>query len=198
MAIEALEKVIDAFGRLPGVGRKSATRLAFYILNSSEAEVETFASALLNAKKLIKRCRICGDLSEDDICPICADEFRDSSLICVVEDSRDVISFEKTGKYRGKYHVLGGKLAPLKGITPDKLNLESLLNRVAHEEIREIIVALNPDLEGETTALYLTKLLKPFNIKITKIASGIPMGGNIEYADSATISRALEGRQEIE
>lgn len=198
MAIEALEKVIDAFGRLPGVGRKSATRLAFHILNSSDNEVENFAAALLNAKKLIKRCKVCGDLSERELCPICADEFRDATLLCIVEDSRDIISLEKTGKFRGKYHVLGGKLAPLKGITPDKLNLESLLHRVAHEEIREIIIALNPDLEGETTALYLTKLLKPFNIKITKIASGIPMGGNLEYADSATISRALEGRQEIE
>ncbi|MGL4253657.1 MAG: recombination mediator RecR [Fusobacteriaceae bacterium] len=198
MAIEALEKVIDAFGRLPGVGRKSATRLAFHILNSSLEEVESFSQALLDAKKLIKKCSICGDLSEKDTCPICSDEFRDRHSICVVEDSRDVISFEKTGKYRGKYHVLGGKLAPLKGITPDKLNLESLLKRVAQDDISEIIIALNPDLEGETTTLYLTKLLKPFHVKITRIASGIPMGGNIEYADSATISRALEGRQEIE
>lgn len=198
MAIEALEKVIDAFGRLPGVGRKSATRLAFHILNSNLEEVENFSRALLDAKKLIKKCAICGDLSENEMCPICSDEFRDRSILCVVEDSRDVISFEKTGKFRGKYHVLGGKLAPLKGITPDKLNLESLLKRVVGEEIKEIIIALNPDLEGETTTLYLTKLLKPFHVKITRIASGIPMGGNIEYADSATISRALEGRQEIE
>lgn len=198
MAIEALEKVIDAFGRLPGVGRKSATRLAFHILNSSLEEVENFSQALLDAKKLIKKCSVCGDLSEKEMCPLCSDEFRDRSILCVVEDSRDVISFEKTGKYRGKYHVLGGKLAPLKGITPDKLNLEALLRRVAGEEIQEIIIALNPDLEGETTTLYLTKLLKPFHVKITRIASGIPMGGNIEYADSATISRALEGRQEIE
>lgn len=198
MAIEALEKVIDAFGRLPGVGRKSATRLAFHILNSSMEEVESFSQALLDAKRLIKKCSICGDLSEKEICPICSDQFRDSHSICVVEDSRDVISFEKTGKYRGKYHVLGGKLAPLKGVTPDKLNLESLLKRVAQDEIKEVIIALNPDLEGETTTLYLTKLLKPFHVKITRIASGIPMGGNIEYADSATISRALEGRQEIE
>ncbi|MGL4402149.1 MAG: recombination mediator RecR [Fusobacteriaceae bacterium] len=198
MAIDALEKVIDAFGRLPGIGRKSATRLAFHILESSLEEVESFSQALLEAKKLIKKCSICGDLSEKDTCPICSDEFRDSQLICVVEDSRDVLSFEKTGKYRGKYHVLGGKLAPLKGITPNKLNLESLLKKVAQEDIKEIIIALNPDLEGETTTLYLTKLLKPFHVKITRIASGIPMGGNIEYADSATISRALEGRQEIE
>ncbi|MGL4969555.1 MAG: recombination mediator RecR, partial [Fusobacteriaceae bacterium] len=139
MAIEALEKVIDAFGRLPGVGRKSATRLAFHILNSSLEEVESFSQALLDAKKLIKKCSICGDLSEKDTCPICSDEFRDRHSICVVEDSRDVISFEKTGKYRGKYHVLGGKLAPLKGITPDKLNLESLLKRVAQDDISEII-----------------------------------------------------------
>lgn len=198
MAIEALEKVIDAFAKLPGIGRKSATRLAFHILNSNLEEVENFSQALLDSKKLIKKCSICGDLSEREMCPICSDEFRDSSLICIVEDSRDVLSLEKTGKFLGKYHVLGGKLAPLKGINPDNLNLESLLKRVAQEGIKEVIIALNPDFEGETTTLYLTKLLKPFHVKITRIASGIPMGGNIEYADSATISRALEGRREID
>ena len=139
----------------------------------------------------------CGDFCENDLCDICSNELRDSHTICVVEDSRDVISFEKMGKYKGMYHILGGKIAPLNGITPDKLNIKSLLERVTVDEVEEVILALNPDLEGETTALYLTKLLKPFGIKVTKIASGIPMGGNIEFADSATISRALEGRQEV-
>ncbi|MEG1364556.1 MAG: recombination mediator RecR, partial [Cetobacterium sp.] len=148
-------------------------------------------------KKTVKKCSICGNFSEYEHCQICSDVLRDDSTICVVEDSRDIIPLEKTNRYKGKYHVLNGKIAPLNGITPDRLNIKSLLYRVANTDIQEIILALNPDLEGETTALYLTKLLKPFNIKITKIASGIPMGGNIEFADTATISRALEGRQEI-
>lgn len=197
MAINSLEKLIDEFNKLPGIGRKSATRIAFHILNSNDEEILKFTNTIIEAKKNIQKCQICGDLSEKDICPICEDEFRNKSILCIVEDSRDIISLEKTSKYKGLYHVLGGKIAPLKGITPDKLNLESLLERVAKNNIEEIIIAINPDLEGETTALYLTKILKNFNIKITKIASGIPIGGNIEHADSATISRALEGRQEI-
>lgn len=197
MAIKTLERLIDQFYRLPGVGKKSATRLAFHILNYSDQEMDEFVQALRDIQGKIKKCAVCGDYSEEELCPICADEARDSKTICVVEDSRDIISLEKTGKYRGKYHVLGGKLAPLQGMTPDKLNLKPLLERVSKEEIEEIILALNPDLEGETTAMYLVRLLKPFEIKITKIASGIPMGGNLEFADSATIARALDARQEI-
>lgn len=197
MATKSLEILIDEFNKLPGIGRKSAARLAFHVMEMSEDEVENFVTALRNVKSNVKKCSICGNFSEEDICPICNDEFRDGSTICVVEDSRDIIPLEKTNRYKGKYHVLNGKLDPLNGMTPDRLNLKSLLERVAKEEIKEIILALNPDLEGETTALYLTKLLKPFGIKITKIASGIPMGGNIEFADVATISKALEGRQEL-
>lgn len=197
MATKSLEVLIDEFNKLPGIGRKSATRLAFHIMEKNEEELENFIVALKNVKNKVKKCSICGNFSEEDICPICKDEFRDESIICVVEDSRDIISLEKTNKYKGRYHVLNGKLDPLNGMTPDRLNLKSLLERVAKENIREVILALNPDLEGETTALYLTKLLKPFEIKITKIASGIPMGGNIEFADIATISKALEGRQEL-
>lgn len=197
MSLKSLEKLIDEFNRLPGVGRKSATRIAFHILNLSNQDVIKFANVLIEAKQNIKKCEICGDLSEKDICPICDDEFRDKEVLCIVEDSRDVISLEKTGRFKGKYHILGGKLAPLKGITPDKLNIESLLKRVAKDNIKEVIIAINPDLEGETTTLYLCRLLKNFNIKITRIASGIPIGGNIEHADSATISRALDARQEI-
>ncbi len=197
MATKSLEILIDEFNRLPGIGRKSATRLAFHVLEMSEQEVERFSSALKSVKETVKRCSICGNFSEEDICEICRDEFREKDIICVVEDSRDIIPLEKTNRYKGKYHVLNGKIAPLNGMTPDKLNLKPLLERVAKEEIKEIILALNPDLEGETTGLYLTKLLKPFQVKITKIASGIPMGGNIEFADVATISRALDGRQEM-
>lgn len=197
MATKSLERLIDEFNRLPGIGRKSAARLAFHVLEMRDEEVENFVEALKEAKKSIKRCPKCGDFCEDELCEICSNELRDRTTICVVEDSRDIVSFEKMGKYKGMYHVLNGKIAPLNGITPDKLNIKSLLERVASENIVEIILALNPDLEGETTSLYLTKLLKPFGIKITKIASGIPIGGNIEFADSATISKALDGRQEV-
>ncbi|MGL5055525.1 MAG: recombination mediator RecR [Fusobacteriaceae bacterium] len=197
MTTNALDKLIDELNKLPGIGRKSATRIAFHMLNLSMQEAVKFSNTILEAKQTIKKCATCGNLSEKTQCSICASEFRDKSILCIVEDSRDIISFEKTGKFKGVYHVLGGKLAPLKGITPNKLNLESLIKRVASDNITEIIIAINPDLEGETTTLYLYKLLKDFNIKITRIASGIPIGGNIEHADSATISRALEGRQEI-
>ncbi len=160
-------------------------------------KVEKFSEAMKEVKKTIKKCPVCGDFCENDLCNICADETRDKEIVCVVEDSRDIISFEKTGKYNGTYHVLNGKIAPLNGMTPDKLNIKSLLERVAATDINEVILALNPDLEGETTSLYLTKLLKPFGVKITKIASGIPIGGNIEFADTATISKALDGRHEV-
>ncbi len=197
MATKSLERLIDEFNKLPGIGRKSATRLAFHILEMSEEQVEKFSEAMKEVKKTIKKCPICGDFCENDLCNICADETRDKDIVCVVEDSRDIISFEKTGKYNGTYHVLNGKIAPLNGMTPDRLNIKSLLERVAATDISEVILALNPDLEGETTSLYLTKLLKPFGVKITKIASGIPIGGNIEFADTATISKALDGRHEV-
>ena len=197
MATKSLERLIDEFNKLPGIGRKSATRLAFHILEMSEEQVEKFSEAMKEVKKTIKKCPVCGDFCENDLCNICADETRDKGIVCVVEDSRDIISFEKTGKYNGTYHVLNGKIAPLNGMTPDRLNIKSLLERVAATDISEVILALNPDLEGETTSLYLTKLLKPFGVKITKIASGIPIGGNIEFADTATISKALDGRHEV-
>ncbi|MHD0314229.1 recombination mediator RecR [Fusobacterium varium] len=197
MATKSLERLIDEFNKLPGIGRKSATRLAFHILEMSEEQVEKFSEAMKEVKKTIKKCPVCGDFCENDLCNICADETRDKEIVCVVEDSRDIISFEKTGKYNGTYHVLNGKIAPLNGMTPDKLNIKSLLERVAATDISEVILALNPDLEGETTSLYLTKLLKSFGVKITKIASGIPIGGNIEFADTATISKALDGRHEV-
>ena len=197
MATKSLERLIDEFNKLPGIGRKSATRLAFHILEMSDEQVEKFSEAMKEVKKTIKKCPVCGDFCENDLCNICADETRDKDIVCVVEDSRDIISFEKTGKFNGTYHVLNGKIAPLNGMTPDRLNIKSLLERVAATDISGVILALNPDLEGETTSLYLTKLLKPFGVKITKIASGIPIGGNIEFADTATISKALDGRHEV-
>lgn len=197
MATKSLERLIDEFNKLPGIGKKSATRLAFHILEMSDEQVEKFSEAMKEVKKTIKKCPVCGDFCENDLCNICADETRDKDIVCVVEDSRDIISFEKTGKFNGTYHVLNGKIAPLNGMTPDRLNIKSLLERVAATDISEVILALNPDLEGETTSLYLTKLLKPFGVKITKIASGIPIGGNIEFADTATISKALDGRHEV-
>ncbi len=196
MATKSIEKLTDYFYRFPGIGKKSATRLAFHILEMDNSEIDEFVKAIHEVKDNTEKCTICGNLSESPICNICSDESRDSSIICVVEDNRDIIALEKSKSFNGKYHVLNGKIAPLSGITPDKLNIKSLLQRVASEEISEIILALNPDLEGETTAMYLMKLLKPFGVKITKIASGIPMGGNIEFSDIATINRALNDRKE--
>lgn len=197
MATKSLERLIDEFNRLPGIGRKSATRLAFHVLDMDNFEIERFTKSILEVKANTKRCTVCHNFSENDICEVCEDEHRDKGIICVVEDTKDIVSLERSKSYRGVYHVLNGKIAPLNGITPDKLNIKSLVQRVAVEDVSEIILALNPDLEGETTAMYLTKLLKPFDIKITKIASGIPMGGNIEFSDMATISKAMDGRHEI-
>jgi len=196
LATKSIEKLTDYFYRFPGIGKKSALRLAFHILEMDQMEIEEFVKTIYKVKESTKKCSVCGNLSESPICDICDDENRDNSIICVVEDNRDIIALEKSKSYTGKYHVLNGKIAPLSGITPDKLNIKSLLERVAKEDIEEIILALNPDLEGETTAMYLMKLLKPFGVKVTKIASGIPMGGNIEFSDIATISRALTDRKE--
>ncbi|WP_319371192.1 recombination mediator RecR [uncultured Ilyobacter sp.] len=197
MATKSLERLIDEFNKLPGIGRKSATRLAFHVLEMEDIEVKRFTEAIKDVKSSIKKCVICGNFGEEETCDVCRDEYRSNEIICVVEDTRDIVSFEKAKKYRGRYHVLNGKIDPLNGMTPDKLNIKSLVERVAAEEVKEVILAMNPDLEGETTAMYLTNLLKPFGIKVTKIASGIPMGGNIEFSDTATISKALEGRQEL-
>lgn len=195
MSAKHLEILIDEFNKLPGIGRKSATRLAFHIINSDEKEVNNFIKALQDSKALVKKCKVCGNFCETDTCDICDNMMRDHQTICVVEDSKDIMNLEKTGKYNGVYHILNGKIAPLDGITPDKLNIKSLLERVTNEDVKEIIFALSSDLEGETTVLYLTKLLKPFGVTVSKLASGIPMGGNIEYADNATIAKALEGRE---
>ncbi|MGF6906296.1 recombination mediator RecR [Fusobacterium sp. PH5-44] len=197
MATKSLEILIDEFNKLPGIGRKNATRLAFHVLSMKNEDVNKFAEALQNAKENIKQCVSCGNYSEKTLCDICADESRNKSIICVVENSRDIISFEKTGKYKGGYHVLFGKIAPLNGVTPEKLNIKSLFERITKNEISEVILGLSPDFDGEITAAYLAKLLKPFGVKVTKLASGIPIGGNIEFADVATITKALDSRNEI-
>lgn len=197
MATKSLERLILEFNKLPGVGIKSATRYAFFILNQSEEEVKSFIEALNTVKDKVKKCPICGNFCEDDICSICGDNLRDKSIVCVVEDSKDIITLEKTTKFRGVYHVLDGRLDPLNGITPNELNIKSLIQRLADDSIKEIILATNPNLEGETTAMYLAKLIKNFDIKVTKLASGIPIGGNLEFSDTATISRALDDRIEI-
>lgn len=197
MSTKSLEILTDEFHKFPGIGRKTAQRLAFYVMDISKDEIEKFIVALRNVKENIKRCKICGNLSESEICDICDDNYREKDVICVVEDSKDILAMEKAGVFKGVYHVLNGKISPLNGIGADKLNLKRLVERVAKEPIKEIILALNPDLEGETTALYISDLLKNFDVNITKIASGIPMGGNLEFADIATISRSLDGRQKI-
>ena len=197
MPTKSLEKLILEFNKLPGVGQKSATRYAFYILNQPEEDVKKFAEALLDVKEYVKKCSVCGNYCEKDICDICDDNARNHRIICVVEESKDIMILEKTTKFRGVYHVLNGRLDPLNGITPNELNIKSLLERIAKDDIEEIILATNPNIEGETTAMYLAKLMKNFGIKITKLASGIPMGGNLEFSDTATISRALDDRIEI-
>ncbi len=198
MSTRSLEKLIIEFNKLPGVGMKSATRYAFFILNQSEEEVKKFIEALKDVKNNIKKCKICGNYSEkEEVCKICSDNSRFYDIICIVEDCKDIITLEKTTKFKGVYHVLDGRLDPLNGVTPEELNIKSLLKRIGENDIKEIILATNPNIEGEATAMYLARLLKNFDIKITKLASGIPMGGNLEFSDSATISRALDDRVEI-
>lgn len=194
----ALEKMVEQFARLPGIGRKTAQRLAFFVLSLPENEVEIFAQSVLDAKRSIALCPVCQNLTEGDgLCPICASEKRDGSLVCVVADPKDVIAMERAREYQGKYHVLHGVLSPMNGVGPDDLHIKSLLDRVAQGEIREIIMATNPDTEGEATAMYIARLLKPFDVKITRLAYGIPVGSNLEYADDATLLRALAGRMEM-
>ncbi len=197
MSSKYLERLTDELNKLPGIGRKTAARLAFFILEMPMEEAQKIADAIMEAKNNVKKCDICGNISDEEICSICNDIERDKSTVCVVEETRDIVAMEKSGMYKGVYHVLYGKISPLNGINAEDLNIKSLIQRVGNEEIKEIILALNPDLEGETTAMYLSKLLKNFDIKVTKIASGIPMGGNIEYSDMATIMRAIENRREV-
>ena len=192
-----LETLIEQFQRLPGIGRKSAQRLAFHVLSLPEGGAEAFAQALLDARGSIHTCRVCQNLTEGDLCPICADQRRDKTTICVVTDPKDLIAIERTREYHGLYHVLHGVISPLNDVGPEQLKIRELLHRVAEGDVQEIIMATNPDTEGETTALYLTRLLKPFNVKVTRLAYGVPVGGHLEFSDEVTLTRALEGRREI-
>ncbi len=193
----SLENLIDKFASLPGVGRKSAQRLAFYILGLSEAEAKSFAAAVIEAKNNVRCCKICQNLTEDEICPICASDRRDRSIICVVSEPRDVLSIERGHEYNGLYHVLHGVLSPMSHVGPDDIRIKELLVRAAEPEVEEVIMATNPDTEGEATAMYISRLLKPFDIKVTRLAYGIPVGSNLEFTDDATLNRALDGRTEM-
>ena len=192
-----LENLIDKFASLPGIGRKSAQRLAFYLLTKSDEEADAFAAAITAAKHSIHFCSVCQNLTEDEICSICASDRRDHSIICVVSEPRDVLSIERGREYNGTYHVLHGVLSPMSHVGPDDIRIKELLARVANEDVEEVIMATNPDTEGEATALYLSRLLRPFNIKVTRLAYGIPVGSNLEFTDDATLSRAIEGRTEM-
>ncbi len=190
---ESLENLICEFSKLPGIGRKSAQRLAFYLLKQSKEEVEALAQALIDVKEKTRLCSVCFNITEVDPCPICRDATRDHTTICVVEEANDILAIEKTGMYRGVYHVLGGVLSPLDGIGPENLKIKELLARLT-DDVQEVILATNPDVEGEATALYLQKLIKPLGKKVTRLARGIPAGSDLEFIDELTLSRALEGR----
>ena len=190
-----LEKLTEQFAKLPGIGRKSAQRLAFHVLGMTEGEAEAFANAILDAKRTVTCCPVCQNFSAGGLCPICASPKRDSATICVVADPRDVAAMERSREYHGRYHVLHGVLSPMNHVGPDDLSIKPLLERVAQGGVEEVIMATNPDTEGEATAMYLSRLLKPFGVKVTRLAYGIPVGGHLEFADDATLMRALEGRQ---
>ena len=192
-----LENLVEQFAKLPGVGGKSAQRMAFYVLGLPLQEAQAFADAIIEAKKGVTLCPVCQNLTSGGLCPICASPKRDESTICVVADPRDVIALERSREYNGRYHVLHGVLSPMNHVGPDDLQIKSLVDRVAAGGIEEVIMATNPDTEGEATALYLSRLLKPFGVKVTRLAYGIPVGGHLEFADDATLMRALEGRQEL-
>ncbi|CAB4729850.1 unannotated protein [freshwater metagenome] len=194
----AIQDLIDELGRLPGIGPKSAQRIAFHIIQSERVDTTRLVEVLRTVKERVKFCIECGNLTEEDLCRICRDPRRDSSTICIVEESKDVISIEKTREFRGKYHVLGGAISPIDGIGPEQLRIRELLVRLGATEIQEIIIATDPNLEGVATATYLTRLIKPMGIKISLLASGLPVGGDLEYADEVTLGRAFEGRRTVE
>ncbi len=193
----SIEKLIESFEKLPSIGHKTAQRLAFYMLDLSLEEAEEFTNAILNAKKNLHFCSKCFNISDTDPCNICSNPKRDQSIICVVEDVRDVIAMERTHEFNGVYHVLHGSISPMNGIGPDDIKIKELLNRIMNENIKEIILATNPRVEGEATSMYISKIVKPLGIKTTRIARGIPVGGDLEYTDEITLTKALEGRSEI-
>lgn len=189
-----LTKLTECFARLPGIGKKSAQRLAFHVLRMPKEEADAFANAILEAREKIGYCEICKNITDTPRCAICSDENRDRTTICVVEDPRDVIAIERTKEYHGLYHVLGGLISPMDGVGPESLFIKELLSRISDGEVKEVIMATNPTVEGEATAMYISRLLKPMGVKVTRLAYGIPVGGNLEYADEVTLYRAIEGR----
>ena len=195
--VASLARLIEQFERMPSIGHKTAQRLAFHVLNMTDEQAKNFAQAILDAHEKIHRCSVCCNLSEDELCPICVRTDRDRSVICVVEDPRDVIAIERTHEFSGTYHVLGGVISPLNGIGPEELSIKELISRMGGGEVKEVIMATNPTVEGEATAMYVSRLLKPMGIATTRLAYGVPVGADLEYADEVTLLRALEGRQEI-
>ncbi len=192
-----LEKLIEQFEKLPGIGRKSALRLAFYVMSMDGHSAEEFAAAIIEAKNKIRFCTVCQSLTDAEVCKICLNENRDKNVICVVETPRDLISMERTGEYKGVYHVLHGAISPIDGIGPDDIKVRELMSRLSDSDIKEVIMATNPSVEGEATAMYIARLIKPFGITVTRIAHGIPVGGDLEYVDTVTLAHALEGRRKI-
>ena len=193
----SLQDLIDALGKLPGIGPKSAQRLAFYFLQSDPASVDQLAKLLIEVKQKVKSCKNCGAVSETDVCNLCSDQRRDQTSICIVEEAKDISAIEKTREFKGKYHVLGGVISPIDGIGPDQLRIKDLIKRVSDENTNEVIIATNPNLEGEATAAYLVKVLEPTKVLVTRLASGLPVGGELEYADEITLGRALKGRRQV-
>lgn len=194
---KSIEKLIEELSKLPGIGNKTAQRLAFFIINMPVEDVKSLSKAIIEAKEKIRYCSICYNITDDDVCKICSDKERDQSIICVVSDPMDVVAMEKTRDYKGVYHVLHGAISPMDGIGPEDIKVRELLNRVKAYDVKEVILATNPDIEGEATSMYIAKLLKPLGIKVTRIAHGVPVGGDLEYTDVVTLSRALEGRREM-
>jgi len=195
--VTSLSRLIEQFERLPGIGHKTAQRLAFHILSLPLAEANQFAESILEAKRKIRFCPVCQNLTDKDLCSVCSGEGRDNTVICVVEDPQDIMAFERTREFRGLYHVLHGTISPLDGIGPDQLKIKELMTRLSSTKITEVIMATNPTVEGEATASYLSRLIKPMGIKVSRLAYGMPVGGDLEYADEITLARALEGRNEI-
>lgn len=195
--VAPLERLVDQFERLPGIGRKTAQRLAYYVLAQPVDYATDFAGALKEAKEKVHNCKVCYNFTDGETCPICDDSKRDKSIICVVESPRDVVAFERTREYNGLYHVLHGLISPIDGVGPDQLYIKELLRRLTGDEVKEVIMATNPTTEGEATAMYISRLLKPMGVKVTRLAYGIPVGGNLEFADEVTLYRALQGRSEL-
>jgi recombination protein RecR len=193
-----IQDLVEELGRLPGVGPKSAQRIAFHLLRLPAEDAKRLARAIVEAKDKVSWCRHCFNVAEGELCRFCKDESRDRTLVCVVEDPRDIVAVERTREFRGVYHVLGGAISPIEGVGPEQLRVRELLTRVGEESVAEVILATNPNIEGEATAMYLAKLLRPLGVRVTRIASGLPVGGDLEYADEITLGRALEGRREIE